>query len=270
MRSTLTMFRASLLSIVRDRQTLVGAMIFPTIFLLAFAAFDIQLTDQGLGSGGAGGIDYFDFVLPGILAMASVQFSVFWTSGSYARMGETKVLRRLEATPIPQSAFLAGQVMARLVVVAVQAAIVVAVGMLLGASIVGNPAWLIVLTVVAAAVFMSVGFAIGAVASNVDSANMIAGMTVMPLIVLSGAWFPIDGLPGWLETVMQRLPLAPLMEAMRDVVIAGGSLGDVTSQVLEVAVWIPVTFGLAVIALRPRGRRMWRRPAAAALATATD
>lgn len=127
MRSTLTMFRASLLSIVRDRQTLIGAMMFPTIFLLAFAAFDIGLTEGAIGTGG-GGIDYFTFVVPGILAMASVQFSVFWTSGSYARMGETKVLRRLEATPIPRGAFLAGQLSARLIIVAVQAAVVIGVG----------------------------------------------------------------------------------------------------------------------------------------------
>jgi ABC-2 type transport system permease protein len=245
------MFKASLLSIFRDRQTLIGATMFPTIFLLAFAAFDIRLTDEGLDSGG-GGIDYFDFVLPGILAMASVQFSVFWTSGSYARMGETKVLRRLEATPIPQSAFLAGQVAARLVIVAAQAAVVVGIGMLLGATIVGSPAWLILLTVVAASVFLSVGFAIGAIASNVDSANMLSGMAVMPLIFLSGAWFPIDSLPGWLESVVARLPLAPLMEAMRTVVIGGGSLADIGTQILQVAVWIPVTFGIAVIALRPK------------------
>ena len=265
MRSTFTMFRASLLSIVRDRQTLVGAMMFPTIFLLAFAAFDIQLTDQGLSTG-AGGIDYFDFVLPGILAMASVQFSVFWTSGSYARMGETKVLRRLEATPIPQSAFLAGQVMARLVIVAAQAAVVIGVGWLLGANIAGNPVWMVLLTVMAAATFLSVGFAIGAKASNVDSANMLAGMTVMPLVFLSGAWFPVGGLPGWLESVMEALPLAPLMEAMREVAIGGASLTDLGSQMLQVAVWIPVTFVIAVIALRPKRatvKRIEPRPVAA-------
>ncbi len=251
MRSTITMFKASLRSIVRDRQTLISAMLFPTIFLLAFAAFDIQLTDQGISTG-AGGIDYFDFVLPGILAMASVQFSVFWTSGSYARLGETKVLRRLEATPIPQSAFLAGQVVARLIVVAVQAAVVIGVGVLLGANIAGNPLWMIVLTVIAAATFLSVGFAIGAKASNVDSANMLAGMIVMPLVFLSGAWFPVGGLPGWLETVVEALPLAPLMEAMRVVAIGGGSLADVGPQLLQVAVWIPITFTIAVVALRSR------------------
>jgi ABC-2 type transport system permease protein len=251
MQTTLTMFRASLLSIVRDRQTLIGAMIFPTVFLLAFAAFDIGLTDGGIGTSG-GGVDYFTFVVPGILAMSSLQFSVFWTSGSYARMGETKVLRRLEATPIPRGAFLAGQVMARLIIVAVQASIVIGVGVLLGASIAGNPVLMILLTIVAATTFLSVGFAIGARASNVDSANMMAGMTVMPLVFLSGAWFPISGLPGWLESVMEVLPLAPLLEAMRAVAIQGAGIADIGGNLAQVAMWIPVTFAIAVVAMRPR------------------
>ena len=228
--------------------------------------YSIGLSDEGLGAGGAG-IDYFDFVLPGILAMASVQFSVFWTSGSYARMGETKVLRRLEATPIPQSAFLGGQVLARLVVVAVQAAIVIGVGTLLGANIAGNPLWMILLTVIAAAAFLSLGFAIGAKASNVDSAGMMSGMTVMPLVFLSGAWFPIAGLPGWLETAMEALPLAPLMEAMRTVAIEGGSLGDVGTQLLQVAAWVPVMFVIAVIALRPKRTTVRSIDARPAIAT---
>lgn len=251
MRPTLTMFRASLLSIVRDRRTLIGAMMLPMIFLLAFASLDMGLTGTGLHAGGAG-IDYFDFVLPGILAMASMQFSVFWTSGSYARLSETKVLRRLEATPIPRRAFLAGQVMSRLVVVVVQAAVVIGVAVLLGADIAGNPLWMIVLTALAAVTFLSLGFAIGARASNVDSANILAGMTVMPLMFLSGAWFPIAGLPSWMETVMEALPLAPLLEAMRTVAIDGGSLADVGGSLLQVAAWIPVTFAVAVLAMRPR------------------
>jgi ABC-2 type transport system permease protein len=245
------MFKASILSIARDRQTLVGATMFPTIFLLAFSAFDIQLNAGGLATGGDG-IDYFDFVLPGILAMAAVQFAVFWTSGSYARMGETKVLRRLEATPIPQSAFLAGQVMARLIIVAVQASIVIGIGALVGADIVGNPAWMVLVTVMAAATFLSLGFAIGAIASNVDSANMLSGMMVMPLIFLSGAWFPADSLPGWLENVVSVLPLVPVMDALRTVAIAGGSIGDIGAELLQIAVWIPVTFAVAVAALRPK------------------
>jgi len=146
-------------------------------------------------------------------------------------------------------------VLSRLVIVAAQAVVVVAFGTLMGATIVGNPSWLVLATVLSASVFMAVGFAIGAISSNVDSANMLSSIIVLPLIFLSGAWFPLDGLPGWLEAVMERLPLAPLMDAMRTVAIGGGSLGDIGGELLQVAVWIPVTFALAVVALRPRRTR---------------
>ena len=110
----------------------------------------------------------------------------------------------------------------------------------------------IVGTVMAAATFLSLGFAIGAIASNVDSANMLSGMAVMPLIFLSGAWFPVDSLPGWLENVVSLLPLVPVMDALRAVSIAGGSIGDIGGELLQIAVWIPVTFAIAVAALRPK------------------
>ncbi|MDX1691659.1 MAG: ABC transporter permease [Acidimicrobiia bacterium] len=258
MRSILPMFRASMRSIVRDRQTLIGATVFPTIFLLAFAAFDIGLTGAGLDTTG-GGIDYFDFVLPGILGMATLQFAIFWTSGSYARMGETKVLRRLEATPVPKGAFLVGQVLARLVLVAVQAAVVLGVGVVMGADIAGNLLWMIVLTLLGAATFLSLGFAIGARAANVDAAGMMSGIAVMPIVFLSGAWFPIEGLPGWLETVMNWLPLAPLLEAMRSVMIEGAGIGAIGGEIAQVVAWIPVMFGVAVLAMRPASSRASRR-----------
>ena len=251
MNATIKMFRASLKSIIRDRQSVVGALMFPLIFLLAFSAFDINLTGDGIGTDG-GGIDYIDFVLPGILSMAALQFSVFWTSGSYARMGETGVLRRLQATPISMSSFLAGQVLARLLVVAAQASIVIGVGVLLGATVTGNFAWLILLAMIASAVFLSLGFAIGAKASGVDSAGMMSGMAVMPLVFLSGAWFPIGTLPGWLQSVVEWLPLAPLMDAMRAVVLESASLADVASDLALVAAWVPATFLIAVAAMRPK------------------
>lgn len=254
MNATIKMFRASLKSILRDRQSVVGALMFPLIFLVAFSAFDINLAGDGLQTGD-GGIDYIDFVLAGILSMAALQFSVFWTSGSYARMGETGVLRRLEATPISRASFLAGQVLARLIVVAAQAAVVIGAGVLLGASISGNVLWVILLAVIASAVFLSLGFAIGAKAAGVDAAGIMSGMTVMPLVFLSGAWFPIDTLPGWLETAVSWLPLAPLMEAMRDVSLQGASLFDVAGDLLVVAAWVPVMFLVAAAAMRPGARK---------------
>lgn len=262
MNTTIKMFQTALKSLVRDRQTIVGALMFPLIFLLAFSAFDIRLSAGELTAGG--GIDYIDFVLAGVLSMATLQFAVFWTSGAYARMGETGVLRRLEATPISRAAFLAGQVMARLIVAAAQAAIVVGVGLLLGASIEGSFLLVVGLAVVASGVFLTLGFAIGARASGVDAAGIWSGMVVMPLVFLSGAWFPIDTLPGWLAGIVDWLPLAPLMNAMRAVAIDGATAADVIGDLAVVAAWVPVMFAVALLAMRPRRPRAPKSALAAA------
>lgn len=261
MRSIPKMFTASLKSLLRDRQSVVGALMFPLIFLLAFSAFDVSLTADGIESGD-GGVDYIDFVLAGILSMAALQFSVFWTSGSYARMKETGVLRRLQATPISMGSFLAGQILARLLVAAAQAAIVLGVAALLGATIIGSVVWVILLAVVAAAIFLSLGFAIGARASGVDAAGIMAGITVMPLVFLSGAWFPVTTMPGWLETIVNWLPLAPLMDAMRDIILHGASLTDVAGDLAVVAAWVPIMFAIAWMGMRgTSGRRLVAKPA---------
>ena len=249
------MFKASLLSLLRDRQLIAGSIAFPVIFLLAFAAFDLNLSDAGLGA--AGGIDYYSFVVPGLLAMTAMEFSVSWTSAAYARLQDTKVLRRLEATPIRRSSFLTGQVGARLLVGTAQATAVLAVAVLLGADFAGNPALLVALTMLAGIVFMPLGFAIGAKASGVESASVLSGMVVLPIVFLSGAFFPVAGLPDWLQPIVEVLPMAPLLEAMRTVAIAGGGLADIGGNLLIVVAWIPVTLAVATVAMRPpRHRRM--------------
>lgn len=250
MTSTIAMFKASLLSIVRDRQLIGGAITFPVIFLLAFAAFDLNISGTDLGA--AGGIDYYSFVVPGLLAMTGMEFAVSWTSATYARFKETKVLRRLDATPMRKSAFMVGQVGARMLVATVQAVAVLLVAMLLGAEFAGSPVLLVVLTVVAGITFMSLGFAIGARSSGIESASVMSGMIVLPVIFLSGAFFPISGLPSWLQSIVEWLPMAPLIEAMRTVAISGGSFADITNELLIVVAWIPVMFTIALVAMRQR------------------
>ena len=255
------MFKASLLSILRDRQLIAAAVTFPVIFLLAFAAFDLNLAGTTLGT--AGGVDYYSFVVPGLLAMSAMEFAVSWTSASYARLEETKVLRRLDATPIRRSSFMIGQVGARVLVAAVQAVAVLAVAMVLGADFAGSLVLLVALTVFAAITFMSLGFAIGARSSGVESASVMSGMVVLPVIFLSGAFFPVSGLPDWLESVVEMLPMAPLMEAMRTVAIDGGGLADIRANLTTVLLWIPVMFGVALVAMRPRRRNLAPRTAGA-------
>ena len=258
------MFSTSLRCIIRDRQLVLGAVASPVVFLLAFAAFDLDLTDAGLTTATAApaeprGLDYYDFVVPGLLAMTAMEFSVGWTSAAYARFQDTNVLRRLAITPIRPSTFLIGQVAARILVSAVQAITVVTLAWALGATYAGSPLLLVALTLLAGVAFLALGFAIGARASSVESAQVLTGIAVMPLVFLSGAFFPVSGLPDWLESVVTVLPMAPLLSAMRAVAHDGAGLADIGGRLLLVLAWIPAMLGVATLALRPRTQPSWRR-----------
>ena len=192
------------------------------ILLLGFAAFDLTLTGSELTDDGRG-VDYYNFVVPGLLGMTAMEFAVGWTSAAYARFKEANVLRRLAATPIRRSSFIAGQVAARTLVSTAQAVAVLVVAWLLGADYVGNPLVLVALTVLAGVTFLALGFAIGAKASTVESTAVLSGMVVMPVTFLSGAFFPVSGLPDWLESIVDLLPMAPLLDAMRSVATDAGA-----------------------------------------------
>lgn len=265
MTSTIAMFRASMLSLVRDRQLVGGIVAFPLIFLLAFAAFDLRISGAELGA--PAGVDYYRFVVPGLLAMTSMDFAVSWTAASYARLQDAGVLRRLRVTPIRPAAFLAGQVSARALVAGVQAIVVLAVAAVLGANFTSSIVLLVGLSLLGTAAFMPIGFAIGARSSGVESASVLAGMVVLPIVFLSGAFFPKAGLPDWLEPVVDVLPMVPLLDAMRAVAIDGADVADVAAQIGLVAAWVPVTFGVAVVAMRVPGRRAVR-PASSSVGTA--
>ena len=268
MSATLAMLRASLLSLTRDRQTLTETILFPAILVTAFGAFNLDITQTGFDATGTvtASTPYLDFVLPGLLALTSVQFAVYWTSVAYARLGETKVLRRLRATPMPFRSFLAAQVAARLLVIAVQATVVTLLALALGADIAGNPALVVAVTTFGAVAFLSIGFAVGSLAANAESANALSGLIVLPLVFLSGAFFPLAGLPSWLESVMAALPIVPLLAALRSVVTEGATLADIAIDLLRVLAWLPPAAGLAVLAMRsangsPLNRLRTRRAA---------
>lgn len=139
MRQTAALFVASLKMLVRDRTALVGTVAFPVVFVLVFSLFDLSLLGEGvLGAGttGARGLDYFGFVLPGLLANGLLSFTMVGMAGSVARYRETRILRRMVATPLAPAAFIVAQVAARLVLALVQVLLILGLGMALGADVV--------------------------------------------------------------------------------------------------------------------------------------
>ena len=196
-------------------------------------------------------IEYYDFLLPGLVAMGVMNFSITGMAIAVARYREQRILKRILATPLRPFRFLTAQVLSRLLLALVQAALIVAVGVFLfGANIYGNVAWIFILATVANLIFLNIGFAVAGRARNPDSAQGIASAVALPMMFLSGVFFPTDTLPQVMQAIVKFLPLTPLIEALRKVSLEGLSIVDTGPQLLLLGVWGVVSFALAAMNFR--------------------
>jgi ABC-2 type transport system permease protein len=91
-----------------------------------------------------------------------------------------------------------------------------------------------------AATFTAVGVAYTRLVANADSAPALANAAYLPLLFLSGAWFPISGLPHWLSSLANAFPLAPLLDGMRQALIFGHGPGAVWPDARKLLAWLAV------------------------------
>jgi ABC-2 type transport system permease protein len=127
-----------------------------------------------------------------------------------------------------------------------QAGIIIAVGVVLfHAHIFGNVVWMFVLSALASLVFLNIAFAIAGRAANADAAQGLGQVIAIPMMFLSGVFFPTDTLPKVLQKVVAYLPLTPVIEALRNVAINGTSITGTGWEVAQLGAWVLVSFGIA-------------------------
>ena len=199
--------------------------------------------------------DYTPFVVTGIVAMSIMQSGVFSVAFILVRLRNQGVLRRFRASPAGPAHFLVALVITRMCVVAL-----ITYVMLIIATLVldvdvgpGRPlAWLElgVLAVFASWIFVALGLVISNLAKTENSAAPLATGLTMPMMFLSGVFFPLSVLPDWLAQVTQYLPLAFLADGFRPIVILGEPLWSQGPELLGLAAWAVVIFAVAIRVFR--------------------
>ncbi len=188
-------------------------------------------------------IDYF---LPAMIAYIILQSGINYVAIGLADLRARKVLRRFRATPLQPAQILGAQITAGAVTVALQLLVLIVVGLVFfQAKTYGS--WLVaaVPMIVGTAAFVGIGFLLTSAARTSETARGLSSMVAFPMMFLSGVFFPITTLPGWLQTAVHALPLTWLTDAMHRVMNDGAGLTDIVLDLAVLAAWAVVTFALA-------------------------
>ena len=184
---------------------------------MAQAPTRLELDPVGMSSRN---ISYLDFLIPGLAIWGVMNFSVIGIATSMAAYREKRILIRILATPLKVRVFFAARVLSALVLSVLQAAIILAAGWLLfGVSVEGNLLHIALLVVLGNIVFLNLGFVVGAFSKTVAAASGLGNAVGLPLMFMSGVFFPVENLPTILRLIVEYLPLAPVLEMVRGVIL---------------------------------------------------
>ena len=193
-------------------------------------------------------VDYFDEVLMGLIGLGIMTNSIISIAVRVSTFRNQSILKRLLVTPLPIWKYFAGEILAHLVLAAIQVAIFLAVGVFaFGASIHGNVGWIFVIALLGTVVFLHIGFILSAVARSPAAASALGKLVALPMMFFAGAFFSTATLPWVLPEAARVLPLTPMLEALRDVAIDSAPLWETWPQLGAMGIWVAVT---ALIASR--------------------
>lgn len=196
-------------------------------------------------------VTFLDFLLPGLVAMGIMTASIFGISSAMASYREQRILRRLLAAPVRARDFFGAMVVAYLMLAIVQATIIFAAGVLLfGLTVNGNPGYIALLILLGNAIFFGIGFIVGSVARSVQAAAGLGNAVIWPMMLLAGVFFETDQFPYALRVAVKYLPLTPMVDSLRGVVLDSRSILDFPGELALMGVWMAVTTTVALRVLR--------------------
>ncbi len=192
-------------------------------------------------------VRFFDFLLPGILAMTIAQTGLLGVAPAVAEMRERLLLKRVMATPVSPLAFLGGLLGRSTLVQLLQGAIILAMGVLVfGARVHGSLIQLAALAIFGAVAFFGIGFAVSTLSRTAETANLFGSVIFFPMMFLAGTFWPREFMPETIRPLIAYLPLSPLVDAMRGVSALAQPVGQFGWSMLYLLGWAVAAFAVAV------------------------
>ncbi len=241
MRGITTIWRREVLNFIRSKSRIIGSMGMPIFFLLFIGT--------GVGSviGQAGGVNYVSFMAPGIIGMILLFGSIF--SGLNVVFDKQfGFMKEMLVAPISREDIVIGKALGGATSAIVQGLLLLVMIYALGI-LEFNPlalAMMVPLMLIMSMGFVSIGLIFASRLDDPHGFQLIMNFLIMPMFFLSSAFFPLDGLPQWLQVLSFVDPLTYGVDAMRGLLVGQSYfplwmdisvLGGFTIVLLLIAAW---------------------------------
>src|ERR1022692_4211423 len=248
-RAVSIIWRVELIRFRTDRLRAITSLIQPFLFLFVLGTGLGSLAGRSMPPG----VSFKTFIYPGVLAM-TVLFTAIFSAASIVWDREFGFLREILVAPVSRASIVIGKCLGGATIATFQGIIFLALAGF--AHVPYNP--VLLLTLVGELLLLSFtltafGVMMAARIKQIQAFMALTQMLVMPLFFLSGALYPLNGLPSWLTVLTRIDPLTYIVDPMRHAVFGHLSVSPLALTALSPGVtwdgWlVPLGLSLAMVA----------------------
>ena len=188
---------------------IVGAIAFPLLFLVVFGAGLTRWVNLGEE------VSFSEFMFPGIIGM-TVLMSAFMSGVSIVWDREFGFLKEVLVAPVNRAAVALGKTLGGATIATVQGVLILLLSPIVGISLsAGLVLRLLPLVFLAACALAALGIVIASRIKSMEAFQVVMNMLMMPMIFLSGVFFPVSNLPGWMNVLVKVNPATYAIDPIR-------------------------------------------------------
>jgi ABC-2 type transport system permease protein len=221
MNAIYTIWLRDLTRFFRNRSRIFTSLAQPLLYLAIFGTGFASLLRGNTEA--LGGVSFSAFIYPGVIGL-TIMFTALFTAISVVYDREFGFLKEVLVAPVSRSAVALGKIAGGSTIALLQGALTLLLAPLLGLHF--NFTQLIAmlgLMLLLAAVSTALGVLAASRLRSFEGYNVIINFLMMPMFLLSGALFPLAGLPVWMNVLVGINPMAYATDALRQVALAGAA-----------------------------------------------
>jgi ABC-type multidrug transport system permease subunit len=197
------------------------------------------------------GSRYVDWLVPGLLALNLMSTTIWGVGFALVEARQRRLLQRFLVTPMKRSSLLFSYVLARVVLLAAEALVLVAFACLIfGVPFRGSALAFGALTLLGALSFSGLAILLGSRVRTPEAASGLIYLSMMPMGLSSGVFFSYERFSPLLQPLIKALPLAALSDALRGVMLEGASLAAFVPELAILGAWGVATFVIGLVIFR--------------------
>jgi len=250
LRAVYTIWYRDILRFWHDKMRLLGAITFPLLFLFVFGS-GLSARMGLLGPG----VDFTQFIFPGVIGM-TVFMTSFMAGVSVVWDREFGFLKEVLVAPISRVSVALGKTLGAATVALLQGVLILLFAPLIGVSL---SAWtvlaLLPLMLLLAVSTGSLGILLATRIRSMEAFQAVTQMLMFPMVFLSGVFFPLEGLPAWMNILVKLNPATYGIAPIRQVILGTAPDSPFGISVLghTMSLWdnviVLAVFGVAMILL---------------------